>query len=164
MTRIVVDAMGSDNFPTPDVEGSVMAAREYGVEIILVGDEARLRPALEAAQPGSLSIRIVHAPSQAPYAQSQNAKGDNSASGKVVPPLSFDTPGMQEEAVQRSESRLLRQRGSTALADISIQPGIGPERYEGREARTRVLPVFSLERATGFEPATLGLGSRCSAS
>ncbi len=33
MTRIVVDAMGSDNYPTPDVEGAVMAAREYGVEI-----------------------------------------------------------------------------------------------------------------------------------
>ena len=40
MVRIVVDAMGSDNFPTPDVEGAVMAAREYEIEIILVGDEA----------------------------------------------------------------------------------------------------------------------------
>ena len=39
MVRIVVDAMGSDNFPIPDVEGAVQAAREYGVEIILVGDE-----------------------------------------------------------------------------------------------------------------------------
>ena len=38
MTRIAVDAMGSDNYPTPDVEGAVMAAREYGVEILLVGD------------------------------------------------------------------------------------------------------------------------------
>ena len=62
MTRIVVDAMGSDAFPTPDVEGAVMAAREYGVEIILVGDENRIRPALQAAQPGNLPIRIVHAP------------------------------------------------------------------------------------------------------
>src|SRR5689334_8582390 len=26
MTRIVVDAMGSDNFPTPDVQGALMAA------------------------------------------------------------------------------------------------------------------------------------------
>ncbi len=39
MNRIVVDAMGSDEFPTPDVIGAVQAAREYGVEIILVGDE-----------------------------------------------------------------------------------------------------------------------------
>lgn len=62
MTRIVVDAMGSDAYPTPDVVGAVMAAREYGVEIILVGDEARIRPVLEAQQPGNLPIRIVHAP------------------------------------------------------------------------------------------------------
>jgi phosphate acyltransferase len=62
MTRIVVDAMGSDEFPTPDVVGAVMAAREYGVEIILVGDEARIRPVLAAQNPGSLPIRIVHAP------------------------------------------------------------------------------------------------------
>jgi glycerol-3-phosphate acyltransferase PlsX len=62
MTRIVVDAMGSDDYPTPDVEGAVMAAREYGVEIILVGDESKIRPVLEAQNPGNLPIRIVHAP------------------------------------------------------------------------------------------------------
>lgn len=62
MTRIVVDAMGSDNHPTPDVQGAVDAARAYGVEIILVGDESKIGPALAAANPGSLPIRIVHAP------------------------------------------------------------------------------------------------------
>jgi glycerol-3-phosphate acyltransferase PlsX len=39
-----------------------MAAREYGVEILLVGDEAKVRPLLEAQKPGTLPIRIVHAP------------------------------------------------------------------------------------------------------
>lgn len=62
MTRIVVDAMGSDNFPTPDVEGAVMAAREYGVEIILVGDAARIKPILDSANIGTLPIRVVDAP------------------------------------------------------------------------------------------------------
>jgi len=62
MVRIVVDAMGSDNFPTPDVEGAVMAAREYGVEIILVGDEAAIKPVLDKQNAGGLSIRIVNAP------------------------------------------------------------------------------------------------------
>ncbi len=60
--RIVVDAMGSDSFPRPDVEGAVLAAREYGVEVILVGDEQVVRPELEKHQPGGLSITIVHAP------------------------------------------------------------------------------------------------------
>src|SRR5512140_857193 len=62
MIRVVVDAMGSDDFPGPDVVGAVMAAREYGVEIILVGDEARIGPILASQNPGNLPIRVVHAP------------------------------------------------------------------------------------------------------
>ncbi len=62
MTRIVVDAMGSDQYPTPDVVGSVMAARDYGVEIILVGDEAKIQPVLAIQNHGNLPIRVVHAP------------------------------------------------------------------------------------------------------
>lgn len=62
MNRIVVDAMGSDEFPTPDVIGAVQAAREYGVEIILVGDEKIVAPVLSSQDPGNLPIRVVHAP------------------------------------------------------------------------------------------------------
>ncbi len=66
MTRIVVDAMGSDNYPTPDVEGAIMAAREYGVEIILTGDASKIQPILDKALASiggaNLPIRIVHAP------------------------------------------------------------------------------------------------------
>ena len=60
MTKIVLDAMGSDTYPTPDVIGAVMAAREYGVEVILVGDEALIKPVLAAQNPGNLPVRVVH--------------------------------------------------------------------------------------------------------
>jgi glycerol-3-phosphate acyltransferase PlsX len=60
--RIVLDAMGSDKFPEPDVEGGVLAAREYGVEIIFVGDEAILQPALARRDTTGLQLRIIHAP------------------------------------------------------------------------------------------------------
>jgi len=62
MTRIVVDAMGSDNYPHPDVEGAVIAAREYGVEIILVGDKSKIDPILTSMNPGNLPVTVVHAP------------------------------------------------------------------------------------------------------
>jgi len=62
MTRIVVDAMGSDNYPKPDVEGAVIAAREYGVEILLAGDASKIQPILDSAGGAGLPIRIVHAP------------------------------------------------------------------------------------------------------
>lgn len=62
MSRIVVDAMGSDNYPIPDVIGSVLAAREFGVEIILVGDKSKIDQILGSQKTDGLSIRVVHAP------------------------------------------------------------------------------------------------------
>lgn len=41
--RIAVDAIGSDRRPVPDVQGAVEAAREYQVEILLVGPAERIR-------------------------------------------------------------------------------------------------------------------------
>ncbi len=73
MTRIVVDAMGSDNYPAPDVEGAVMAAREYGVEIILVGDASKIQTILDSVGVADLPIRIIHAPEML----TMNDKGDD---------------------------------------------------------------------------------------
>jgi glycerol-3-phosphate acyltransferase PlsX len=73
MTRIVVDAMGSDNFPIPDVQGAVSAAREYGVEIILVGEAAKIQSVLDLADTGNLPIRVV----QASEMLTMNDKGED---------------------------------------------------------------------------------------
>jgi len=73
MTRIVVDAMGSDNYPEPDVQGAVMAAREYRVETILVGDASKIQPILDSIGVGDLPIRIIHAPEML----TMNDKGDD---------------------------------------------------------------------------------------
>ncbi len=59
--RIVVDAMGSDNYPEPDVAGAVMAAREFGDEIILVGDEGQIQSELAKHEISDLPIDVVHA-------------------------------------------------------------------------------------------------------
>ncbi|MEW5985606.1 MAG: phosphate acyltransferase PlsX [Chloroflexota bacterium] len=59
--RIVVDAMGSDAYPVPDVEGAVMAAREFGDEMILVGDEPRIQAELAKHNPVGLPIHVHHA-------------------------------------------------------------------------------------------------------
>ncbi|MCI0394230.1 MAG: phosphate acyltransferase PlsX [Chloroflexi bacterium] len=59
--RIVVDAMGSDAHPAPDVAGAVMAAREFGDEIILVGDQPRVEAELAKHDTTGLPLRIQHA-------------------------------------------------------------------------------------------------------
>ena len=38
-TIIAVDAMGADRAPKPEVEGAILAARHYDVEVVLVGKE-----------------------------------------------------------------------------------------------------------------------------
>lgn len=60
--RIILDAMGSDRHPDPEVQGAVAASRRYSVEVILVGREEELRPRLEAMDTSGARITIVHAP------------------------------------------------------------------------------------------------------
>jgi phosphate acyltransferase len=59
--RIVVDAMGSDNHPGPDVAGAVLAAREFGDTIILVGDQRRIEAELAGQNTAGLSLEVRHA-------------------------------------------------------------------------------------------------------
>ena len=50
MTTIALDAMGGDHAPRAEVEGAILAAREYDVRILLVGMEATLRQELQRAK------------------------------------------------------------------------------------------------------------------
>jgi glycerol-3-phosphate acyltransferase PlsX len=60
--KIALDAMGSDAHPVPDVAGAVLAAREYGVTVILVGDENKIKPELAKYDTRGLDLPIVHTP------------------------------------------------------------------------------------------------------
>ncbi len=45
--KIALDAMGGDSSPSAEVEGAILAAREFNTEIVLVGDEKLIRAELE---------------------------------------------------------------------------------------------------------------------
>src|SRR5690349_14135569 len=61
-SAIALDAMGSDRAPKPEVDGAILAARQYGVRVLLVGREAQLRPELDRhLNAANLPIEIVHA-------------------------------------------------------------------------------------------------------
>jgi glycerol-3-phosphate acyltransferase PlsX len=61
MITIAVDAMGGDHAPRPEVEGAVVAAREFGVRILLVGLAAELKRELAKHAHRGLPIEIVPA-------------------------------------------------------------------------------------------------------
>ncbi len=60
--KIVIDAMGGDHAPEVVVAGAVAEARERGTQIILVGQEERVRAELaKHAGASKLPIEVVHA-------------------------------------------------------------------------------------------------------
>jgi len=60
--RIALDAMGGDLAPKAAVEGAVLAARDFGLEIVLVGLKDIVENELATHDTAGLAIRIEHAP------------------------------------------------------------------------------------------------------
>jgi len=58
--RVALDAMGGDNAPGAIVEGAVLAAREYGCGVILVGREDAIRAELAKHDIRGLDLPIIH--------------------------------------------------------------------------------------------------------
>jgi len=181
MIRIVLDAMGSDTYPTPDVVGAVMAAREYGVEIILVGDENLIKPVLAAQNPGSLPIRIVHAPEmltmedkgealvfKARHKDSKNSMAVGLDLLKKGEADAFVTAGNTGAAWLTALFRLGRMRGvdkpalapvfptakgSCVVLDIGANPDCEPENL----LQFAILGSIYAEKVRGIQNPSIGL-------
>jgi len=59
--KIVVDAMGGDRAPAVVVEGAVQAARDLGLELVLVGQRRAVQAELDRYDTAGLSITLHHA-------------------------------------------------------------------------------------------------------
>ena len=59
---IVLDAMGSDDHPEPELSAAVKAAELIDEEIILVGNEPEILPKITKLNPKGYPVRVVHAP------------------------------------------------------------------------------------------------------
>ncbi|MDD5496144.1 MAG: phosphate acyltransferase PlsX [Candidatus Omnitrophica bacterium] len=59
--KIALDAMGSDNAPAVEVEGALQAVEDYGCEIVLVGDENRIKEEFDKRNVRSEKLTIKHA-------------------------------------------------------------------------------------------------------
>lgn len=134
MTRIVVDAMGSDTHPAPDVEGAVMAAREFGVEIILVGNESVVGPALEAQSHAGLPITLVHAPD----VLTMEEKGE-SLTLRARHGAAQNSMAVGIDLVKRGDAEAFLTAGNTGAAMVTALLRLGRLRGVDRPA---IAPVF----------------------
>jgi len=59
---IILDAMGSDYYPDPEIQGAIEASKIISEEIILVGDEKIIRSKIEPRDMDLKNISVTHAP------------------------------------------------------------------------------------------------------
>ncbi len=124
--KIALDALGSDARPAPDVEGAVMAAREFGITVVLVGDESRIKSELARHDTRGLDLPIVHTPTEigmTEHVESVKAKKDASMNLAV---------------------RMVRQKQAAAFVTA------------GNSGAAMAAALFGLGRLKGIERPALG--------
>lgn len=99
---IILDAMGSDHYPDPEISGAVEAAKLIDEEIILVGNREIIEPKLMEISPSLHKISIEHAPEvvemwDKPVASAKEKPNNSMAIGiklvKNAPENAFVTAG-----------------------------------------------------------------------
>lgn len=130
--RIVLDAMGSDNYPDPEVQAAIEAGRLFGDDVLLVGHEEKLAPKLRSLGGDRAAVRVIHAPEVLEMgdkpAENARRKSDNSMA-----------VGM--DLVKNGEADAFVTAGNTGGAMANALFRIGRIRGVKRPALTALFPV-----------------------
>jgi len=132
--RIVLDAMGSDEHPEPEILASVEATHRFSDEIILVGDEKILKSRLKELSRTDTKITIVHAPE----VLEMTDKPAENARRKALNSMAI---GM--DLVKNGEAQAFVTAGNTGGAMANALFRIGRIRGVKRPALTGLFPVRS---------------------
>lgn len=113
--------MGGDHAPEEIVAGALLAAAEFDLDIILVGDEARVRPLLQGKIPDRVSLR--HAP---------EAIAMDLAPSAALRSCDRTSLGIAVDLVKRGEADAVTSAGNSgaflAVALIKLRPIEGVSR------------------------------------
>ncbi|MCC6981342.1 MAG: phosphate acyltransferase PlsX [Candidatus Melainabacteria bacterium] len=116
MIRIAVDAMGGDHAPREVVHGSVIAAREYGVAVQLVGPPDAIEKELTRHDHSGLDISIV--------AASEVVAMDEKP-GRAIVKKKDSSIVVATKLVSDGKADGLVAAGSTGAAAVAAQLGLG---------------------------------------
>lgn len=129
---IILDAMGSDNYPDPEIQGALQAAETLGIDVILVGKEELLAPKLAQLNTKNLPVRIHHAPEVLEME-------DKVVESTRKKPLNSMAVGM--ELVKNGEGEAFVTAGNTGGAMFNALRVLGRIRGVHRPALTTLFPV-----------------------
>ncbi len=130
--RIVLDAMGSDKYPDPEIEAAIKSKETFGEEIVLVGNLDILKPRFEALGQSFNSLQIIHAPEVLEM-------GDKAATTARRKAQNSMAIGM--ELVKKGEADAFVTAGNTGGAMANALFTLGRIRGVKRPALAGIFPV-----------------------
>lgn len=133
---LILDAMGSDEYPGPEIQGALDAARDLKEEIVLVGNEPLIGPKLQEMNRTGLPVRIVHAPDVLEMT-------DKPVEGARKKPLNSMAVGL--DLVKKGEGAAFVTAGNTGGAMFNALRALGRIKGVSRPALTALFPT-----RTGF--------------
>jgi glycerol-3-phosphate acyltransferase PlsX len=130
--RIALDAMGGDLAPKAAVEGAVAAARDFGLEIVLVGLNDIVENELATHDTTGLAIRIEHAPEVV-------AMDDSPLESVLTKPHSSINVGM--ELVKRGDVHGFVSAGNSGAMMAAAMAILGNLAHVDRPAIASLVPA-----------------------
>ena len=131
--RIVLDAMGSDTHPKPEIKAAVEAARLWGDRILLTGPEHILLPELDEIGTTKDEVEVIHAPE----VLEMTDKPAETARGKAMNSMAI---GM--DLVKEGEADAFVTAGNTGGAMANALFRLGRIRGVKRPAVSPIIPVL----------------------
>lgn len=129
--RIVLDAMGTDDHPEPELQAAIAASQAWGDQVLLAGPEDVIAPELAMRGVSEGAVRVVDAPHVLEMTDkpAETARGDPDTSMAVAMDLvkhneadAFVTCGNTGGALANAILRLGRMRGLKRPALAAIFP------------------------------------------
>ena len=130
---IALDAMGGDSSPAAEVEGAVLAAREYNADIVLVGDEKLLRRELDKYRTAGLPITICHASQRVEMHESPVSVLRKKKDSSIV---------VATKLVRDAKASAVVSAGHTGAAMAASLLILGPVKGVERPAIAAILPTL----------------------
>ncbi len=131
--KIALDAMGGDGSPSVEVEGAILAAKEYNVEIVLVGEEGLLKPEIEKQGRHLLPLSVCHASQRVEMHESPASVLRRKKDSSIFVATTLVREGKASAVVSAGHT------GATMAAALFI---LGPVKGVERPAIATILPTL----------------------
>ncbi|SDF77079.1 phosphate acyltransferase PlsX [Sporolituus thermophilus] len=136
--RVAVDAMGGDFAPNEIVLGAIEAVKEFSCEVVLVGDETKIKPLLERYGAQALSnLTVYHASQVIEMHEHPGAAVRKKKDASVV---------VATRLVKEGNCDVVISAGSTGAAVAAAMFGLG--RIKGIERPSIATPIPNLSGTT----------------